>query len=118
MLLPSINNSLNELTALLRQLSDSEYSKPCPELSQATIGEHTRHIVEMFQCLVSQYDSGIINYDSRKRDITIQSNTASAINAIGPIREQIGKPDKKLLLQQTVDGEKLSIESNYNRELL
>ena len=57
MLIPSIKNSLNELTDLLKQLSQNEYSNSCAELSGATIGEHTRHIIEMFQCLENQYDS-------------------------------------------------------------
>jgi hypothetical protein len=56
MLLTSINRSLNELNHLLRQLSEKEYSNPCLELSNATIGEHIRHIIEMFQCLENQYE--------------------------------------------------------------
>jgi hypothetical protein len=65
MLIPSINNSLNELIDLLNQLSQKEYSNSCTELSNATIGEHTRHIIEMFQCLENQYDLGVVNYDKR-----------------------------------------------------
>jgi hypothetical protein len=47
MLIPSINNSLNELIDLLNQLSQKEYSNSCTELSNATIGEHTRHIIDV-----------------------------------------------------------------------
>ena len=54
MLLSSINNNLKELIDLLHQLSNEEYSKPCPQLSNASIGEHTRHIIELFQCLENQ----------------------------------------------------------------
>lgn len=57
MLLKSIRRSLDELTDLLNQLSDKDYSKSCLALSNATIGEHTRHILEMFQCLQNGYDS-------------------------------------------------------------
>ena len=49
MLIPSINNSLNELIDLLNQLSQTEYSNSCVQLSNATVGEHIRHIIEMFQ---------------------------------------------------------------------
>ena len=58
MLLKSIRYSLDELIYLLDQLSDQEYSKSCEALSNATIGEHTRHIIEMFQCLENGYDFG------------------------------------------------------------
>lgn len=118
MLIPSINNSLNELVALLDQLSDHEYTKPCPQLSNATIGEHTRHIVEMFQCLENFYDSGLVNYDKRERNIVIQTNTEFAIKSIVEIQNNLEKENKKIELQQIIDGEEIRIESNYLRELL
>lgn len=118
MLLPSVNNSLNELIDLLGQLSDSEYAKPCPALSHATIGEHTRHIVEMFQCLLNNYEAGIVNYDKRERNTMIQTDTVVACESIEAVRANLDKENKKITLMQVVDGEEIAIESNYNRELL
>jgi hypothetical protein len=118
MLIPSIHNSLNELIDLLRQLSDDAYSMPCAELSNATIGEHMRHIIEMFQCLETQYESGIINYDNRERNRRIQTEVNFALAKILEIKNDLYKSDKKLELQQIIDGEEIRIESNYFRELL
>jgi len=118
MLIASINKTLNELLDLLSQISDSDYSCPCRDLSNATIGEHTRHIIEMFQCLENQYKNGIVNYDIRKRDYLIQTNTDFARECILQILNQIEKPNKSIQLQQIVDGSILLIDSNYNRELL
>lgn len=118
MLLPSIHNSLNELVVLLDQLSDSEYSKQCPQLSNATIGEHTRHIIEMFQCLENFYDAGLVNYDKRERNILIQSSTEFAKSKIVDIQNNLDKPNKKIELQQIIDDEEIRIDSNYHRELL
>jgi len=118
MLIASINKTLNELLDLLSQISDSDYSCPCRDLSNATIGEHTRHIIEMFQCLENQYENGIVNYDIRKRDYLIETNTDFARECILQILNQIEKPNKSLQLQQIVDGSTLLIDSNYNRELL
>ena len=118
MLLPSIHKTLNELSDLLSQFNHSDYTNPCSGLSNATVGEHTRHIIEMFQCLEKQYDSGIINYDARNRDYQIQTNIAFAKEAIVTILNQLDKPNKNLQLQQIVDGEELLIDSNYHRELL
>lgn len=118
MLLPSIHNSLNELVDLLNQLSEEEYSKPCSELSGASIGEHTRHIVEMFQSLNRNYDSGIVNYDKRDRNELIQTKADFAIQMILDIKNSITKENKKLELQQVIDGSAIKIQSNYYRELL
>ena len=118
MLIPAIYKTLNELSDLFNQLSDDDYCCPCQDLSNATIGEHTRHIIEMFQCLENQYEFGIVNYDNRKRDYNIQTNTAFAKECIAIILNQLDKENKELHLQQIVDGEELLIQSNYHRELL
>lgn len=118
MLIPSIKKTLGELSGLLSQLSDKDYTAPCFGLSNATIGEHTRHIIEMFQCLEQQYENGIINYDERKRDTRIQTDTVFAREILAQITDLLEKPNKTLQLRQCVDGETLFIESNYNRELL
>jgi hypothetical protein len=118
MLIPSINNSLNELIDLLNQLSKEDYSNPCAELSNASIGEHTRHIIEMFQCLENQYDSGIVDYDKRERNVLIQTDIEYAIRHILDIKNNIEKENKTIYLQQIIDDEEIRIQSNYYRELL
>lgn len=118
MLILSIQKTLNELSDLLSQLLADDYTCQCHGLSNATIGEHTRHIIELFQCLENQYEKGVINYDSRKRDYTIQTSIEAAKSAIETIKNNLEKPNKNLILRQVIDGETLEIESNYNRELL
>jgi hypothetical protein len=118
MLIPSINNSLDELIGLLNQLSQEEYSEPCFELSNSSIGGHTRHIIEMFQCLNRSYDLGIVNYDKRERNELIETNTDFAIQMILDIKSNISKENKNLELQQIIDGNAVNIQSNYYRELL
>lgn len=118
MLIPSINNSLDELVALLDQLSDKEYTKQCTHLSNATIGQHTRHIIEMFQCLENFYEPGLVNYDRRERNIVIETSTGFAKKCIVAIQDNLDRENKSIQLQQIIDGEEIRIESNYHRELL
>lgn len=118
MLIISINNSLNELINLLDQIPNSEYSNQCAALSNSTIGEHTRHIIEMFQCLENSYDSGFVNYDRRERNVLVQTDTDYAVSQIEIIQKSLNKENKKIELQQTIDGQEIYVESNYIRELL
>ena len=118
MIIPSIHKTLIELSDLLTQLTNEEYSNPCQELSNSTIGEHTRHIVEMFHCLQNQYLSKVVNYDQRKRDYLIQTDTEFAKQSIDTVLMNLDKPDVDLELQQVVDGTEIRINSNYYRELL
>jgi hypothetical protein len=118
MLLKSIHHSLDELLSLLDQLSDCEYSQSCTALSGASIGEHTRHILEMFQCLENRYDLGILNYDNRERSSQIQTETEFAKQCIAAIKMGLKSEDKIIYLEQIIDGLNISIQSNYYRELL
>jgi hypothetical protein len=118
MLTISISKTLNELSNLLSQLSNNDYSLPCRELSNSSIGQHSRHIIELFQCLESQYDNGIVNYDNRLRDYEIETNVNSAQKAIVSILNSIEKVNKNLVLQQKISDDVVSVETNYYRELL
>nr|WP_294926073.1 DinB family protein [uncultured Flavobacterium sp.] len=118
MLLKSIRHILDELLYLLNQLSDQDYLKPCPALSNATIGEHTRHVLEMFQCLESCYDSGVLNYDNRERNNQIQTETEFAKKCIAAIKMGLRSENKVIYLEQVIDGHNIRIQSNYYRELL
>jgi hypothetical protein len=118
MLIAAINTTLNELITLLKQISTLEYCKPCASLSNATIGEHIRHIIEMFQCLQNNYESGIVNYDNRQRNVLTQTETELAINSIEIIQNSLKKKNKKIELQKMIEEEEILIESNYFRELL
>ncbi len=118
MLIESIHKTLDELVDLLRQLTNNDFTASCEGLSNSTIGQHTRHIIEMFQCLEHQYESGVVSYDKRKRDSRIQTSVEFAIQCINDIKKQLHKSNKKIELQQHIDGDELCIESNYFRELL
>lgn len=118
MLLKSIRYSLDELMDLLGQLSDQDYVKPCPALSDATIGEHIRHILEMFICLENGYDSGVLNYDNRERNNQIQTETTFAKQIVADVKSGLKSENKIIYLEQIIDGLSLRIQSNYYRELL
>ncbi len=118
MLIKAIHHNLNELAALLRQLSNEHYSQPFAILSHATIGEHTRHIIEMFQCLQESRNSGSINYDNRRRDTLLESDPNAAIVAIADIVQKLEQQNRSVLIEQLVDDLNIEIPSNYYRELL
>lgn len=115
MLFNDIQTTLGQLSNLLLQLDEPTYIKAHPHLGIASIGEHSRHIIEMFSCLQNKYENGYINYDERKRNRVIETSIQEALNQINHIMEQLDKPNKTLVLLQA-DGSQ--IESNYYRELL
>lgn len=109
-----------QLTDLLGKLSDAEYVHPSQILFGATIGQHVRHIIELFQCLETGYQSGVVNYEKRKRDYRIETDRVFAAALLRRIHRQMARPNKAITLEaedyrETV--ETVRIPSNYYREI-
>jgi hypothetical protein len=117
----AVNNVFNQLSLSLDHLSTEQYSMPCTNLSNSTIGQHVRHIIEMFQCLEKGYLSGIINYENRKRDSNIETNKILACELLKSINQALGKQDKNLILEGVYNddsNELMKFPTNYYREIV
>lgn len=109
---------MDEIIRLLEQLPDQvAYTSPCTELSDGTIGQHTRHIIELYQCLIAGYDTGVVNYDARKRNKLYENDKEEAIAVIKQIQDGLAKPDRQLNVICGAE-DPVTISSNYNREVL
>lgn len=116
----SVNDLFIQLRATLEQLSSSQYNQPCKILFNNTIGQHVRHIIEIFQCLESGYDEGIVNYEKRKRDLEIETDKSLADRLLLEIYEQLNRPNKDLQLEASYDDHAMKpalIATNYYREV-
>lgn len=117
MLINQIQNNFLELITFLNEIETAFYTEKHSELSNATIGEHIRHSIEMYQCLTEQYANDSVNYDKRNRNYKTETETSVAILAIQKLKKEINKPNKTLVLQQGLPTIYLEITTNYYREL-
>ncbi len=116
----AVNNVFIQLDTTLKLLTPVQYTAPGKLLSNATIGQHVRHIIELFICLHNGYENGMVDYDNRKRDKKIETDKTFASTLLKEIYQQLDKPDKALTLQACYDdtAEKpVVIATNYYREL-
>ena len=116
-----IQPMFNQLSYVLESLSNDQYTRPCNRLSGASIGQHVRHIIELYIELGKGYESGMVNYENRERNHAIETDKAFAVQQMNKLIAEINKPDKPLLLVADYGiDEKSAIvaASNYNRELL
>jgi len=109
---------LNNAKSFLTKLTATEYSLKIDLMSQATIGQHTRHFIEFYQCLLAQADTQNINYCLRIRDLDIQENPAIAIQAIDEVIANLEKlnPETSISLYTSKEGTE-KIQSTIAREL-
>lgn len=114
--------NLEEIKKLILKLSNKEYVYASKLLSEATIGQHIRHILEFYQIIFNQGNSNIINYDNRKRNLEIETNGIVAIQIIDEICANLTRDfiDKQLILEGNfcaIEGRKIQIQTTLNREL-
>lgn len=114
----SFHQTLNQLENILYQLNDEEYTKTVDLINKQTIGKHVRHIVEFFQCLLQA--EKIVCFDSRKRELKIETSTEYTLNTIVKIKVEIEQLDfdKPIVLKQLIGDEVLEINSTIGRELI
>lgn len=94
--------------------------QPCKTLFNATIGQHVRHIIELFQCLENGYDNGLVNYEQRKRDIRIESDKAFASGLLNEVHQGLNKDNKELQLEACYDEHAafpITLATNFYREV-
>ena len=112
--------TLLKLDQLLSQMEDEVYVKPIPSSGDATIGKHTRHILEFFQCLLEQCASGKVNYDNRKRNPMIETRIGVARELISDINNEIRKgPGSTTMLVLETDNPSAGncMDTTFDREL-
>ena len=82
---------LNQLHDIVDQLEKGHFSTPVEVLNNSTIGQHVRHTIEFFLCLMDGHTAGSINYDERKHDVFIEQDPQLAIRVIKSIQEFLKK---------------------------
>ena len=121
-----VKSLLQDAKEYLDQISDSDYSRQLEVLSGSSIGQHTRHFIEFFQCVLArglQHKDGktIIDYDKRKRDTCIECDTRHVIALLETLEREISAVDLKqqvwLAHTDYSNGDINLIPSSIEREL-
>lgn len=113
-----LTHQLDDLSDLLHRLSPAQYSRRILHLGDASIGGHTRHIIELIRCLTSVYEEGVIDYHNRQRNLELESNKQAALEQLEEERKNLVRGDKvlQLRLETGIAGETIS--TTFFRELV
>jgi hypothetical protein len=105
---------IEHITGLLKIINKNDYTFKNEILSNYSIGAHVRHSIEMYTCVIDNYNNGEINYGLRKRDIELETSPSKATEVLIYIDNSLSRKDKFL----TVIDENRIIPSSYFREIL
>jgi uncharacterized damage-inducible protein DinB len=114
--------NLEEIKQLVLQLSDKQYDYSVKLLSNTTIGQHVRHILEFYQSILNGLNSKIINYDNRKRNLLIETDKYFAVKMIDIISSKLAMDFKDIpcVLEgnfSSNEGKETQIKTTVFREL-
>lgn len=112
---------LQSLRKLLLSLTDEQYVQTVGHLGNASIGGHTRHVIELLQCAIEGYKTGLVDYVNRKRNLMLETDRMFAHSVLLQIEGLIKVPDRQLsLAPEQVDGEfdPLNVTTTYYREVV
>jgi hypothetical protein len=113
---------LYQLTDAINKLEHSDYKRPLENLSRSSIGQHVRHIIEFYQCMMNGYEKSVINYDRRVRDKMIEESREFALQCVHKILFDLKSIELTKSLQLEVSYEKeeaaLLLSTTFERELV
>lgn len=110
------------LQQLVNKLDEAVFSAPQDLFSGNSIGKHIRHILELFDAVLSSYKSGQLNYDNRDRSQLLESSPSAAQLKIAECIQKIAEleADKTLVLEGlcgSQPSDKITLLTSISREL-
>jgi uncharacterized damage-inducible protein DinB len=85
---------LEQLGAVVSQLSDAQYRQRPVGVIESSIGGHVRHCLDHVRSLIDAVDTGEIDYDHRRRGTMIESSSAAACVQIAEFVRELSEIDR------------------------
>jgi uncharacterized damage-inducible protein DinB len=115
---------LDQVMAVVRQLSDDEYCMPGPGGVSGSVGQHVRHSLDHVHALEQALRTHHLDYDARQRGGVIESSRQAALAGLESARARLVALDDRwlghtvtLMVQLAPDSRVTTVASTIGREL-
>jgi hypothetical protein len=116
---------ITQIRLLLDQLPQPAYTLPLEVLHGSSVGQHFRHILDFYQCLLRDIPSGTVNYAHRDRNPLMESLPEAAGEMFEKLSNAIQDLDDSGPLTvlgdfsaQVEDDQRPALHSSVGRELM
>lgn len=109
-----------DLIAVVEQLHDNDYQRNAAALHGASWGKHLRHIIEFYTQLRLAEVDGLVNYDARLRQETLELDPWEAKEKLLDLIRFLQEPQRDRVLHVAADVfmPGTQVASSWYRELL
>ncbi len=120
MIFIQMTEQIKSLSNLLLLLNDRQYNQKIVFLGNASIGGHTRHIIELLKCVTDGYNLGKVDYLNRVRDLSLETDKTFAAQELAKLKNLLAQSDKRMKLVTEYGGNGLmnGIRTTYFREIV
>jgi hypothetical protein len=124
-LITSVHDVLQQGMMLLSEVDAVTYKTVAEAPHSASIGQHYRHVLDHFLCLVSGMTTAHISYDDRERNITLERDPDHAQNVTRMLlgffqtttAKELEAACKVTSALDYSEGRSVTVDSNLAREL-
>lgn len=123
--------ALDQGVQLLNSLSDEQYKHIAAPYVSSSIGQHFRHVVDMFLAIVNRVEGDPIDFDERRRGAEIETRRTVALEELQEVRRWmcsiVQRADLMVVMSECLgvktevtlkETESVQIESTLARELI
>ncbi|BBB25305.1 DinB family protein [Amphritea japonica] len=124
-MISSTVNILDQLQDFISSIDAATYQASHKPMFDSSIGQHLRHILDMFQALIQNSDASVINYDIRQRGIPLETIQQEGIVALDSVRQWLTglttadlQRNVTILTEVDIDEQfSVQLSSSFGREL-
>ena len=80
---------LDQMTQFLEKINVELFITPQKLVNDSTLGQHTRHILEFYACLIEHFPSGTVCYDKRLRNRLLEESLDATLAYITNIKKEL-----------------------------
>lgn len=113
-MISACKQNLDQLITLLNVINEQQYTYKSRLLDGASIGQHIRHVLEFYDCLIKSDTTQELDYDKRNREYLIEQSPNAAFTYTARIIEHLSNLDESRSV--TLKG-RYELESDHESEI-
>ena len=110
-----------QIIDLLDKIEESDYSKSVTIFSGSSLGDHFRHILDFYNCLIKGQTESFIDYSCRERNASVETQPLVAKRAFEAVNTALEKldEDQPIQIRSDFSGDiRPVVNSSIGRELM
>ncbi len=117
-------NIIFQINTLLGQMDNETYARPLAIFKGSSLGQHFRHIMDFYHCLLKGASLGTVDYANRDRNLLAESDVEYAKNTFDEIVASIDQLAENLTIQvrgdfsSQISSDRPILLSSIGRELM